>query len=641
MSRSSAPHRVTYFSVLLLLLAQCAPASDSAPAPPPTSFVPSLGAFVPGTLTPLPPQPRSPNVVFVTLSGASAGQVDQYMNDGAMPTLARMATLGVKADYLQPPDPPAAAVAQMSLMTGASPGRTGIVADNFRKAGEAIGQSSSGFAVASNVEPVWRSAMRFGLRTALIGYGVGSLASPTQRADLTITTGAIVAPSAQHVLKFADAKDWKNAPASFSPLKEARSTIAMGSGVNPLELFVLALDSTNDQQENYDSWLLSLAKTVDESTVRLRVDEWATLITDPLLQSSASFKVTDANPAHFAVYQTAVTLNQVAPLDLAREITQHFGAPPPGGDLGALERNWIDEGTYLQMSERQANWLVAATLFVYRQYRPDFLGLQLGAIADAARALSLSEPRQPAFSAERARRFAAALRHGYELADAALNQLFVQLDFNASALLVISDHGFAPVHTVVHLNRWLAERKWLSVQRGANVVELAQSKAYAETSGGAAHIYINLKGRDPSSMVEPSDYEKLQADIVSALKDLTDPVDRQPIFARVLKKQELGSLGLQSDNAGDIFVQARRGFVLSAQRDRTLTLEPATVLGAGGYDANTPEMRGIFIAHGAGVQRETRLLPIRALDVAPTVASLLRFTPRTFIEGRVIDGALK
>jgi hypothetical protein len=98
---------------------------------------------------------------------------------------------------------------------------------------------------------------------------------------------------------------------------------------------------------------------------------------------------------------------------------------------------------------------------------------------------------------------------------------------------------------------------------------------------------------------------------------------------------------MQNDNSGDLVVQARPGYHLSEALDRTAILEPATQLGAAGYTAAAPEMRGIFVAAGAGIRSGGRLETLGVLDVAPTIAALLRFTSPVFLEGRVVEAALK
>ena len=621
---------------LLCLLVQCTPAL------PPVGDVPATARSTSAplaVLTPLPPLRHERNLLFATLAGARADLTDKFIADGTMPSLARVSTNGARVLALLPVEPAVAAPAQMSLLTGATPARMGIVADTFHKAGQSLGQSTNGFGAASNVEPFWRSAMRQGRSAAVLGYPAAALNVSTQRADWMVSTGVSLAPAAQHVLKFSEAKGWSNVPPSFSAPQEARSAIVQGGGTSPLDVFVLALDTSDDRQPNYDTWLFSRTRAVDAGTLYLHLNDWGVFVVDPLIQSTVTFKVTDASPAHFAVYQSALMINQVAPPDLARAVAQQYGTIPAPADGDALERNWIDEGTYVQMSERALDWQTAVSLYVYRQFKPDVLVLRLCAIEEAERELLLSDPRQWRYTPERVQTSARALRRAYELVDGALGRLLAELDLDTAALLVASDRGLMSVHTQLNLNRWLNERKWLTYQKDG--VDLTKSKALAMASDGVAQLYINLKGREPDGIVEPGEYGRLQSDIVSGLKELTDPLDGQPIFARVLRKQDLDPLKLLGDNSADVFVQARPGYVLSAAPGRSTTLEPSTMHGAGGYDASLPEMQGVWLALGAGIQGGVRLSTAQALDVAPTISVLLRLSAPGLMDGRTLSAILR
>ncbi len=617
------------------MLAACMPAAPvSTVQPTPTSDAPLR---LP-SLTPLPPKRTGPGLILLTLPGARADLTNTYLTNGALPALAKLAAAGAKAGYLQPSEPALSAATQATLLTGVNAARSGIVADHFHAPGSAAPQTVRGQDTASAVEPVWRSAMRFGAHTALVGYAPGSLDLAGQRADWMVSQGTAIAPAAQFVLKFSEARDWKNAPSSLSPLRESRMSVATGSGTATVDVLVLALDTTDDHQENYDTWLLSRSKAIDNNAIRWHLNEWASVVIDPLLQSSAGFKVTDANPAHFAVYQTPLMINQIAPPEFAREITQRFGAPPAPPDEDALARNWIEQGTYVQMGERQAQWLANVAAYIDQQQQPDVMLVRLAVIEDAERMLLLQQAKQPNY-AERAGGYMAAVQHAYEVADTAVAVLWNVLDSSNSSLVVVSPLGMAPAHTAVNINRLFNEKKWLTYLR-PGVMDLTKTKAYAIADGGLAQIYLNLKGREPNGITETAEADKLANDIATALRTLADP-DGQPVFTRVLRHTELNPLGMLSDYAGDVVAQAIPGYRISEALDRQATFEPSLQLGAAGYVATTPELRGIFIAAGAGIRSGARPASINLLDVAPTLAALLRFTSPVFMEGRVVETVLK
>jgi predicted AlkP superfamily phosphohydrolase/phosphomutase len=81
-------------------------------------------------------------------------------------------------------------------------------------------------------------------------------------------------------------------------------------------------------------------------------------------------------------------------------------------------------------------------------------------------------------------------------------------------------------------------------------VVVEESQAFAVASGGAAHIYINLKGREKDGFVPPEDYAQIQTQIVDLFSALTDPKSGEAVFQRVLPREQLAALHFDHPNAG-------------------------------------------------------------------------------------------
>jgi Type I phosphodiesterase / nucleotide pyrophosphatase len=110
-------------------------------------------------------------------------------------------------------------------------------------------------------------------------------------------------------------------------------------------------------------------------------------------------------------------------------------------------------------------------------------------------------------------RYAKYVQVAYQAGDNLVQRVIDQVGVDSegrpkSNIFVVSDHGFDIFHTTVLLNNLLA----------AAGIDLTQARAV--TSGPAANIYINLKGRQPTGAVTPSDYVALQQKIVSVLQRL-------------------------------------------------------------------------------------------------------------------------
>jgi len=627
---------------LSLSIVACRPASPTpglALTPLPSTPSGARATVLP-SLTPLPYQRQGQGVIVFSLDGARADLVDKFLADGTMPNLANLAARGVKAEYTQTVDPSLTAAAHVSIATGAYPGKTGVVANTYRVPGQFIYQTTSGFSAASRVEPIWRTAMRRGLRTAAVVWVGTNLNNTRQLADYTVAFGESDALSAVHTLTFGEATGWKNAPPSYSPLQAATFQIKRGN--TPVAtLHLLAVDTTDDKVANFDTFVLARSTEVGPDSVTFKKDGWAALVIDPLVKSGAYFKITNADPAKFTLFQSRVMFNQVAPVELARDILARFGFFPPSPDAYAIEHGWITEQDFLDMAQRQAEWITSVAAHIYNTYQPDLLFTWIGTPDEVGHQFLLVDPRQLNYTPERAARYAQLLKRGYQIADASVGKLVSAMDLTRAALIVVSDHGMAPIHSYVNVNKVLIDKKLLVLEKGTTLINVSQTKANAVTSGGTVNVYVNLKGRDNAGSVEPDDYEKAQDEIVAALAEIKDPADGQPVFTRILKREQLAALRLDTDNSGDVFAQARPGFYPSFRRDAKEVFEPTEFYGQHGYDATLPEMRAIFIAGGAGLKSGATIGPVRAVDVAPTVARLLGFAVDKSVDGKVIEGMVK
>jgi predicted AlkP superfamily phosphohydrolase/phosphomutase len=215
------------------------------------------------------------------------------------------------------------------------------------------------------------------------------------------------------------------------------------------------------------------------------------------------------------------------------------------------------------------------------------------------------------------------------------------VNLQQTTVLLTADHGSEPIHTNVFVNTILEKARLLTLDR-RNYVLVDRSQAIAFTSGSSVQIYINLRGREQDGIVPPEEYLTVQSQIIDQLKSLADPLTGQPVFQRVLARQELAQLHLDHPLAGDIFAQANPGYSLDDWRGNDQIFGPVTYLGGHGFDSAAPEMHAFFIAAGGGVQQSEDLLaPVRIIDIAPTIAALLSFQPGPNISGQPIAGLIE
>jgi arylsulfatase A-like enzyme len=195
--------------------------------------------------------------------------------------------------------------------------------------------------------------------------------------------------------------------------------------------------------------------------------------------------------------------------------------------------------------------------------------------------------------------------------DRELGRLLEGLDalgiWDCTTLLLVSDHGMTRTGRYLDL-------------AGA----LRRAGVRARVTGGAvAQVYLE----DPA---------QLEAALAAARK--LEPVEVHP------GRELPGDYRLRHPRrTGDLVVVTRPPYSLSRPPGRNGRL--AQLLGASGrsfgghgYDPALPDMGGVFIAMGRGVEAGVALPAVHQVDVAPTIARLLGIAPPAQAEGRPVTG---
>ncbi len=634
--------------LLPVVLTACAAGQGASPTPeqltpthtasPPPARQPT--APVPAQIATEVPSPVRPQrVILVSVEGGRDDWLAHYMAEGTMPTLADLAGRGA-AGVLVGVDPPTATVAHNSLACGCLPAQTGIVAERVHRPQDTFYWYTSTLDLPMTPgRPIWMAAREAGLTTAALFWPGATPALPEQQADYTVGYGQRDAYSALHTLAFYVAQGWTDAPDSQSPPQEAQFQIGDYDQIIAT-VFVLALKTGDAPEVAYDTFILSSGdRAVDDGDAVLDAGrgEWAYWNFEPTGGRGADFLLVDPSLTSFTLYQSAVYHLSASPEGLQDALVERFGFFPPAPDYYALEQGWLTDDRYMEMVWRQSAWMMDVTLWVYQTYRPDLLFTVQSPLKQAGHQFLLVDERQPGYSDERAAGYARNLTQAASALDGALERLLAtvapEVEGGEVALFVTGSTGMAPIHTQVNLNTVLEQTGLLRLD-GRNYVVVGQSQAIAFSSGGAAHVYINLEGAGADGIVAPDAYPDVQAQIVELLESLADPATGEPVLARVLQRDDLASVGLDGACAGDVFVQANPGYYLSDDRGPDAIFEPVVFYGHQGYPAVLPEMKGGLVVAGGGVLPGADLGEIRLVDLAPTLADLLGFDPGPGVDGQ-------
>ena len=140
-----------------------------------------------------------------------------------------------------------------------------------------------------------------------------------------------------------------------------------------------------------------------------------------------------------------------------------------------------------------------------------------------------------------------------------------KLGLDKHRFLVLSDHGFRPFDQKVHLNRWLINQQFMTLQKPAGPGDLRdvnwqQTNAYAV---GLNSLYLNVAGREGQGIVQADGLEKLLDEIKSGLLAWKAPDGRQ-VVSRVGLKHEVFH-GPYSRLGPDLVVGYAPGFRASSE----------------------------------------------------------------------------
>jgi predicted AlkP superfamily phosphohydrolase/phosphomutase len=209
---------------------------------------------------------------------------------------------------------------------------------------------------------------------------------------------------------------------------------------------------------------------------------------------------------------------------------------------------------------------------------------------------------------------------------------FVQPD---TALFVLSDHGFCAFRRGVNINAWLRDNGYLHLKNGSRQsgpffegVDWNRTRAYALGLGG---FYLNLKNREACGIVELQDAEQLKQEIIGKLNMLREENGDAPIHA-VYATRSLYR-GPYLDAAPDFVVGYNPGYRCSwdgaVGKVAALTLEDNQKAWSGDHCVDPAFVPGVLFSN-----RKVEAANPGIEDLAPTALALFGLEPPGWMEGK-------
>lgn len=260
--------------------------------------------------------------------------------------------------------------------------------------------------------------------------------------------------------------------------------------------------------------------------------------------------------------------------------------------------------------------------------------------------MDAAHPRHDPASPPEFRRF---IHKTYERLDTAIERLIDKLPADVR-VFVVSDHGFCSELFEVRVNELLAKAGLLAFKTPASRRARAQFKSVKEkiarrllpssSAGNSLErkvrygsafleeidwmrtrayfaqdkgVWVNLSGRESAGIVGENDFDGVIDEARAALLNLASPEDGEPVFERVLKREEAFS-GNWSDRLPDLVMIPRRDeYVYNERPSYGDVIVPAD------STTGTHSRDGVFIAWGRGIESGAEFSSQPNLrDVAPT-----------------------
>jgi len=468
------------------------------------------------------------------------------------------------------------------------------------------------------------------------------------------------------------ANGWKNLPESHKPVLEFEITVPP-TYVEGYKMHVIIYAS---KPEGYDRMLISESKDASKAVTDIKMGEYGPWIVkrfkarDYERDGRFRFQILELSPdgEHFKLYQSAINTAETysVPAGLTKEVEEVAGYFMEVDDPWAFMDGWMDGASYLEQLRLHADWWGNATRYVLKNKEWDLAFSWVGTIDHIEHVLySGIEPKARVYDPDKAEWCMDMIRKVYMQVDENIGKILESVDLENTYVVLISDHGMTHLdwnpYVKEHLRRYglLDYVLDLTNDDPSNLKINWKNTKCHPLEPCHAHIFINLKGRDPQGIVEPEDYHKVQQEIIRALYDMKNPETGESVVALAITKQESATLGIYEgpgyDRIGDVIYAWKPGYmshpfiyrVAIKYRDGSERIisnpelyEPAVLCGnfTGVHLAlpSLPDMHALFVMVGPGVNKYERKHPARIIDVAPTISKLLGIDVPAQAEGGVI-----
>lgn len=309
------------------------------------------------------------------------------------------------------------------------------------------------------------------------------------------------------------------------------------------------------------------------------------------------------------------------PLSLFDQIVQAAGYVPAMPTIGGMRADLLEQGM-LPCWEHYTKWQNKAMKALIDENQYDVIFSHIHNVDICAHVfyrLSIYRKHDPEVEIERYPGFMERL---YVDVDRYLGEFMEYLD-KGYTIFIVSDHG-GVIPTVelppligdpLGVNaKMLYDLGYTGLKKDAEgnllkEIDWATTRAIATRE---CYIWINLKGRDKTGIVDPKDKYFLEQQIIDDLYNYRDPDNGERVISLALRRKDAVHFGLDSDECGDIIYFVDEGHN-HCHGDGLSTVQGPL------HTSVSP----IFVACGKGIKQGYKAeRVIRQVDFAPTLAAL-------------------
>lgn len=637
---------------------------------------------------------KKKKLLVLGVDAALPDLIKKFVAEGVLPNIARLKD-GGRFSRVISTFPPLTAAAWGAIVTGSGPGTCGIPSLMVHLPGEELSDWHTSFDKRLLLaETLWEAEAKNDRRSALINWPVtwpiehengiqiaASLNPPFRYFYMPLwdIAGSTIyssrsercnqIPGRAVKVTPVKAEGWQNLPAGGPPplAFTMETPPVFAQGITYEVLFT-------GQGDAYDTALICSAKDADKVVARLSVGEWSDWIYDQFTDSAGvrrpgRFRLflhaLSGDASEFKILISAINTagNYCYPPEIQEELEKTAGPYIEVDDPWAYMDGWVGLGHYLKQLQQLVDWWAESTIFALKKGDIDSVYTWIGTIDHLQHvAYGGIDPKSDHYDPDKADYWMDYIRRSYMQVDEAIGRMLEKLDLDESLVVFVSDHGFSSLESSPYLKKFLHDEGLLAYhfsENGEMEIDWSQTKCFP-LEPCHAHIFLNMKGRDPHGIVEPEDYEKVQQEVIDKLMAWQDPETGERVVDLAIPKQIAGQLGVYPfagfDRVGDILFAVKPRYMDSPmvyqsaikypdQTERIIPnpemFEPAELgknfTGVHVALPHEPEMHATLIMHGAGVAQGENKIPVNIVDIAPTISFLADIPIPKDAEGNSVD----